>query len=302
MKKAIAVLLLISTVFCMTACGDKVGAGNNTTLTTVPTTSTTAPTVPPTTEPTKTPLHRQDFDVLNPDPEVREEAKKKFQEAAAKAKSNLDTLISSPTAADAHLDILVYYEEDLLRGASVPGLTTDASYLLTRPGEWDNHATSALVFFPTNALRIREDGTAYIVYDTDTGYRFYYFLTDYYDFMGYPVVINKSKMLSYADFKDIQLGDSIEKVETIDSITTFHKSILESIDNISVYFKNVTNAGRPPVSIHYLKDGILRIEYTLSEEEKIIVANTIFYEDFAIKTVDGKVTSHKIKNIDLPVG
>ena len=64
------------------------------------------------------------------------------------------------------------------------------------------------------------------------------------------------------------------------------------------YHKNVND---PLSSVHYLTDGILRIEYAMPAEGSIVVANVEFFEDYMIPTADGKLTSHKIKDIDLPV-
>lgn len=120
-------------------------------------------------------------------------------------------------------------------------------------------------------------------------------------FTGFPVVINKSKILSLRDFKDIQIGDSMEDVEAIDNIVTLYKrEIFEKFNFTPIAFENLKKFGTPITTIHYLKDGILAFEYTMTEEQKVLVSGITYYEDYIIKTFDGELTSHKIKDIDLP--
>ena len=163
-----------------------------------------------------------------------------------------------------------------------------------------NSASAILAAFPTNALRVRADGSSYAIYDTDTGYRFYlFFESEVPVTAGFPVVIKE--MLQYSDFEDIDIGDSIADVEAIDDVTSLYmKTILEVWETSPEGAASIAEYGHPCTTIHYLKDGILKIEYTMPSEGVLIVSNIIFDKDFNIKSADGTIVSHKIDDIDLP--
>ena len=92
----------------------------------------------------------------------------------------------------------------------------------------------------------------------------------------------------------------MEKVEAIDKVATLHREAIHYTYLNPFDFELRTKEGNPIVSVHYLKDGLLIIEYTMVEQPNIIVSKISFYEDYVVPTADGKMTSHKIKDIDLP--
>ena len=280
MKRFIALLLAVYTVFCLAGCSDARDdlSANNTTATTDPTA---------TTEPTNTPV-RHTFDLL-------------IQH------NYFDILVRYGKSGSSKetLNIPVYSEDILLfLGGNTFALGWDASAYVNipNPSEIERYYIfNVLERFP-NELRVKAGCSSYAVYDTDTGYRLYLFFVPKNNggvLTGYPIVINKNKLLSYSDFESIQIGDSIEKVEAIDDVTTLHKKMFKNRN--SEYYESRAKSGNPVVSIHYLKDGILRIEYKKLEEQSIVVSNMNFYEDYVIKTADGEMTNHRIMNIDLPV-
>ncbi len=315
MRQTLCLLLSICAILSVAACAgpedDPVSSntGSTTSFTTptaVPTStpassssdSTTVTTVP--TTPVKTIQHRTFVD-LGPhySPEAYEKVLEDF---------------GLPEESNAALDVPVYYEDDLLfHGDNNFTLTRDLSSRSKHPmhisGE-SYYAITTLEVLPT-VLRVRADGSAYAVYDTDTGYRFYLFFDKAQPILtGYPIVISKSKLLSYSDFEEIQVGDPIEKVEMIDDVASLYKKELELADfHNSIYYENCAKNGYPISSIHYLKEGILQFEYLMPEEKgNLIISEIHFYEDFVIPTVnflnfttDVEQTSHKIKDIDLPV-
>lgn len=206
---------------------------------------------------------------------------------------------------DKALDIPVYYEEELLfHEFDHFFLTQDASSYV-RPGLTAYmYALRTLRELPTQ-LRVRADGSSYAVYDTDTGYRFFLFIhKSNFSLTGYPILINKSKMLSRADFSDIQVGDSIDKVIQIDDVASLHKKKIDSrdYDSNGDFFANQIMNGCEVATIHYLSDGILKINYQVAVPDSLdmTVSGIEFYEDYVIPTADGEMTSHKIKDIDLP--
>ena len=208
---------------------------------------------------------------------------------------------------DKALDIPVYYEEELLfHKFDYFSLTQDASAYVKTALTAYVYALATLHEMPTQ-LRVRADGSSYAVYDTDTGYRYFLFIhKSNICRTGYPILINKSKMLSRADFANIQVGDSIDKVIQIDDVASLHKKKIDSRNYKSHadFFANQIMSGREVVTIHYLTDGILKISYQVDVEigptPEMTVSGIEFYEDYVIPTADGEMTSHKIKDIDLP--
>ena len=301
MKKLLSLFLAICLIFCMSACTETVSDtdANNSVATpsdptlpsTLPTATPTDPTLPstlptvPATEPT-VPLHRKEYTgglVEN------------FELLLQRCGASWDSEMS--------LDIPVYYEDSLLFNTEDKfKLSKDGTIGLPFVNTIPNDANRVFKWLPTEALRIREDGSSYAIWDTDTGYRFYlFFLKDKPLFTGYPIVINKAKMLSYDDFKDIGVGDSIEKVEELDSVVTLYKKeVLEHYGWTPKTVKTVLENGLPFETIHYLTDGILRIQYTCLDDTTISVHSIAFYDNYLIPTYDGNLTDHKIKDIDLP--
>lgn len=285
MKRRLAFLLVLCTVFALVACSGQIDspAGNASIPAGVPSEQTTEPTTEPTTAPPYAASWNKEFNEL------------------------LNT-IGTPETSDILLDIPVYSETKLL--VESYGLENghgemfdpciDASYWKSLgKRKAANYAEEIFHFFPTNAIRVRTDGSSYAVYDTDTAYRFYLFFDSYEPrTVGFPVLVKKGGvLLSHSDFKDVQVGDSIEKVEAIDSLTALYKRCLTSPKNhhgANVFVD-------PYASIHYLKDGILKIEYSFPETGEIIVSKIAFDNNFHIENAKGEMINHKIKDIDLPV-
>ena len=252
------------------------------------TTPATAPTTLPTIEPSKEPLRQQ-----KPPYDDFLDEYGSYEQICNSFGAAWDSEVS--------LDVPIYYEEEILGSVPHYHLSKDSSFTLSLAGEYGNGSITQFYHFPTNAMRLRPDGSSYLVYDTETEYRLYVFVTNYYYLMGYPIVINKDRLLSRDDFDDIQVGDSIETVASVDGIMELYKKVLYDDYYIPIVFENRKKVNNPVVSVHYLTDGILRIEYAMPEEGTIVVANLEFFEDYMIPTADGKLTSHKIKDIDLPV-
>ena len=116
--------------------------------------------------------------------------------------------------------------------------------------------------------------------------------------MGYVVILKKNVILSYSDFKDLKVGDTIEKVAAIDDVTTHYYRYL---DYYRIEPKEFTKEYDRPSSIHYLTDGILEIKYQGSADGNIVITEIVYNQNHEIATVDNKMTSHKIHDNDLPV-
>ncbi|MBQ7329423.1 MAG: hypothetical protein IJX01_05910 [Oscillospiraceae bacterium] len=248
---------------------------------------TTAPTTVPITAPTTVPITAPTTSAA---PLKRKEDKDQIYVPYDEVLNRIGT----PETSEVSLGIPVYYELELLlyTYGTMFDLGLDACYH-RMVNTFKNYGASIYATYPTNALRIRADNTSYLIYDTDTGYRFYLFVDNdpLFRTVGFPILIKKNNMLSYLDFQDVQINDALSKVEAIDDIMIFSKHRMLS------YARD----GLPVSSIHYLKDGILKIDYTLSEDKEFFVSNITFNKDYLIKTWDDRMISHKIKDIDLPV-
>ena len=202
------------------------------------------------------------------------------------------------------LNVPVYSENDILIDIEFDGaleLGEDASSFKNFSG-MARTLYRRLQRHPTEAVREREDGLYYIVYDTDTGYRAYRFYTGGIKkgiATGFVIVIDKQQILSYSDFKNIKVGDSILAVEAIDSVATLHKKKRGLIEPNLV--EALARYGIPWTTVHYLTDGILKINYTSPEQGVFLVSEIIYDENYNITGMDGIVVNHKIEDIDLPV-
>lgn len=198
--------------------------------------------------------------------------------------------------------IPVYYEEELL-------FKTNGLFYLNRDqcfyeglNDLPNFTGSLLEAYPTTAIRSRDSETIYLVYMTDTGYRLYLFASyenNLFTPVGFPVVIGK--LLSYDDFKSIRIGDNIEKVEAVDPVATLHKKLILEVWNLAPMSAQAhAEDGYPCTTIHYLKDGILKIEYEMQYDQSLVVSNIVFSKDFQIRSANGQMINYKIEDIDLP--
>jgi hypothetical protein len=199
-------------------------------------------------------------------------------------------------------EVPIYKEYDLL-------FNTDGSFYLNRDACFyegqnarQNYTGGILEAYPTDAIRDRNGKSVYLVYDTDTGYRLYLFVSydnDLQTPIGFPVVIGK--MLSYDAFCSLNLGDPIEKVEAIDSVATLHKKLIIDVWNLDpVGAANHAIDGYPCTSIHYLKDGLLKIEYKMLENQDLVISDIEFSEDYTLINALGDKVDYKINELDLP--
>ena len=266
-------------------------AANSTLQTTIPTTGATTPT----TEAAKTPQHYRDISGIPLSSFL-------YFLADYNERYGTSELCSKP------LDIPVYYAEDLLyRWTNVWSLHWPAV------GRWIyvNHYPSTKGLFseyPTNALRVRVDGSSYAVYDTETGYRLYIFMDPEKNMIdGWPIVMNKAQVPMLSDFEDIQIGDSIDKVQAVDGVAKIYEDYERRLPGIQsdpvAACKRLMESGDLIYSYHYCRDGILRIEYDNDPTQDglaLIVYNIIIYKDFMVEDYDGTMVNQKICDIDLP--
>ncbi len=203
----------------------------------------------------------------------------------------------------------IYEEEELL-------FNTNGAFDLGRDAgvyNWLNHRPNStniiLNLYPTKAIRQKDDKHSYFVYDTDTGYRLFLFFANDTEktidssgiyLQGYPILIKDIK--SYKDFKSIKPGCSIDEVCTIDSVAKLHKIQFSEVWELS--YLSVKNGGASKglscVSMHYLEDGLLKIEYDMLENGEYVVSNLIYSKDRVITDICGVDIDYNIIGFDLP--
>ncbi|MBS6475745.1 MAG: hypothetical protein KH354_07180 [Clostridiales bacterium] len=204
------------------------------------------------------------------------------------------------------LENIPVYEESKLLFASLPylNLGVDASVYYIFSSLPDNIRTLQ-EYFRNDAMRTRDENTKYLVYNTDTGYRSFLYNPSHINYKsieGFPIVVKE--LLPYSNFAELRIGDPMEKVEAVDPVASIYKKYMiefHHMDDSKIaadekYFR------LPRSIVHYLKDGILKIDYKTTEEGKLIIANMTFNSDYTLPyAID--ITQdfcYRICDIDLP--
>jgi hypothetical protein len=196
------------------------------------------------------------------------------------------------------LDVPVYYEAELIPFNECFSITYNSdlnTYINTRSDTFRQIAA----MYPTKAIRKGVDGqNIYIMYDTDTGYRVYCFFsyekTQYRDKDGFTIFIRKGQNLSYGNFENIQVGSEISDVQRIDPNIAYSWDAFDTWNE--AVMENSIKMGMPPTTIHYLKDGILKIEY-MRISGRYFVTRMVYSMDYTLDGLFGS-TCYKIADID----
>ena len=210
--------------------------------------------------------------------------------------------MKSNDEAKALAPIPVFKEEALLFDTDgLFYLGRDACYYENQNSR-QNFTGSILLAYPTEALRERKDGSVYICYATDTGYRFYLYFNGYNNMStpdGFPVVLKE--LLSFGSFQGLKVGDPIKEVEDIDPVTLLYEKQFMNVWNlVPVAAKTLEREGYPCTSIHYLRDGILKIEYSMREDRELAVSAMEYNSEYKLKGATGRAVDYRISDIDLP--
>lgn len=107
---------------------------------------------------------------------------------------------------------------------------------------------------------VRGDGErVYFVFDVKDGIRYYLFydnsVDEMYSSLGYALLVGRAH--TSEEFEALKKGDSISKVEEIDTVAGYYRERNKSI------------------SIHYLEDGLAFIKYVGTEDNKDYVIDSI---------------------------
>ena len=175
--------------------------------------------------------------------------------------------------------------------------------------------------FPVEIVKQIDEHNAYVVYRTQdssnqTVYLYCFFENieesdeiEYWTLKG--TVLFSCKHLSYTDFANIAIGDSIENVVQIDPSTTKYCNIDNTFPYTSTQVPttdSINDVGRQSENIlslewrsyHLLDDGILVITYE-TDDNLLIVADIAYYDDYMIPdVVTGDWVTRKVESCDLP--
>ncbi|MCL1790244.1 MAG: hypothetical protein FWG40_02620 [Peptococcaceae bacterium] len=198
------------------------------------------------------------------------------------------------------LDVPVYRAKTLLEdNGDTFFLGRDMSYYDDKNIRFD-YVSRILQAYPTTAVRQTKEKQAYLLYKADTGERLYLFLNtnrDYETLSGFPILIGK--MLSKEDFSHIEIGVSIKEVMAVDSVVSYYCDLWSDADvKIAEFYEK--SEGAPLTTIHYLKDGLLKITYHMAETRDITVTGVYYFPDYIMKGFGGEMNYH-IADTDLPM-
>lgn len=162
--------------------------------------------------------------------------------------------------------------------------------------------------FPTHAIRRQSETMIYSIYRSDSGFYLYLFFSEesgdpdwdgLNTSIGYPIVIQK--MLSYEEFAGVQVGDGVEKLREIDPVIEIYEEMFFEYYGLnSVAAENLRKSNDPISSVHYLKDGLLKIEYDIVDDTQLVVENIILNENYDLTNLYGETYNYRILPQDLP--
>lgn len=171
-------------------------------------------------------------------------------------------------------------------------LGLDADYDYTHSVQWD-FMGRVVKMYPDPLVRETDDNY-YLVYQTDQDTRLFLFYSkeSLMFLTGYPIIMKET--LSYKDFSGINIGDSIIKVSSIDSIMPLYYEHFELRQEANYEYRK--NQGIYFTSMHLLSDGILRIDYDRVDGDYVIIDIT-YNKDFVLEGVY-RESCYKIYEMD----
>ena len=210
--------------------------------------------------------------------------------------------ILDPDPEDSFADIPVYSEEELLFPTQkrVVLLNTDYStFANTNMAPYTVGKIKGV--YPTEAVRQSDDNTIYLIYDTDQGNRLYVYSISNYNYFylaGYPILIGE--VHQYSEFSEIKPKDSISKVIEIDPIADYYKRYQMLRGTTPQEAHALVENGSAIKSIHYLSDGMLIINYDMTEDGDFIVISMEYSKDYILNDIQGTEINYRIQDCDLP--
>lgn len=201
------------------------------------------------------------------------------------------------------LDIPVYPDDKLLLNNFIVQIGEDACQF-SRFAEFPNKLDYVYELYPTKALRKASTGEEYLIYESQSGYREYVFLKHWEESgltvtNGFPIVVGE--LLPYKAFEQLKVGDTIESVGKIDPVAELYRQkMIEVHGYVPEGAASSAARGYPITSIHYLSDGLLKIEYEMLEDSSLVISKMVYSPDYTLKHTVGEVINYRIEPIDLP--
>lgn len=156
---------------------------------------------------------------------------------------------------------------------------------------------------PTEQRGKSDKGLEYLIYELGDGYRAYILYGDFFvpgtqTQKGFGFIVG-SELHSHKEFEALKIGDPIENVESIDIIAQTYR---ESFTNgwVPEMAARSAESGYPLTSIHYLSDGILKIEYEMQKDKSLVISNIVYAPDYVLVNPNGEGILHYIDPEDLP--
>lgn len=143
----------------------------------------------------------------------------------------------------------------------------------------------------------------YLMYRMENNYRLY----QYFSYpangctrpVGYGLVVGKVHTSS--DFAGLRRGDSIDDVIKVDDVASLYKEyFLDYLHYDTERAKTEEQDGNSICSLHYLDNGLMKIEYTMKEEGELIIKDIEYYSNWVMEDSQGREVDYQIFDIDLP--
>lgn len=143
----------------------------------------------------------------------------------------------------------------------------------------------------------------YLMYLMENNYRLYQFFSypanGCTSPVGYGLVVGK--VHSGSDFAKLKRGDSIDDVIKVDDVASLYKEyFLDYLHYDTERAKTEEQDGNSICSLHYLDNGLMKIEYTMKEEGELIIKDIEYYSNWVMEDSQGREVEYQIFDIDLP--
>ena len=143
----------------------------------------------------------------------------------------------------------------------------------------------------------------YLMYLMENNYRLYQFFSypanGCTSPVGYGLVVGK--VHSGSDFANLKRGDSIDDVIKVDDVASLYKEyFLDYLHYDTERAKAEEQDGNSICSLHYLDNGLMKIEYTMKEEGELIIKDIEYYSNWVMEDSQGREVEYQIFDIDLP--
>ena len=238
-------------------------------------------------------------------------ATKAPEPTAALTEAPEPALTAEPTEPSDH----PYYSYEQLmdenkRGAAC-NYTSDAYWESFRSGTQPNSIKALNNSFPDALMRDRDEHCRYYMVDIENNSRLFIFSDDHNDFSttcGYAITVRQP--LPYDAFADLAIGDPIEKVVSVDPAAELQRYFLVDFDNIAQYdtlFERFAHyvvvdgreLSRTVSTLHYLTDGVLRIDYLPNDAGELVISAMTYGADWKLPNAGGTVIDYRILPEDL---